>query len=114
MRKRWKPNTLSATPTAPTAQTSTRSGTPHRLGYWLYAVIVLAAALGLPLLWTSLTSLQFSLVLLAGVLYIAGVPVLMRGRPNPWPDTFGYHEVWHAFTVAAGACQVCAIALVVS
>jgi len=85
----------------------------RNLGYWLYAVIVVAVAVGLPQLWRALTGLQFGLVLVGGLLYIAGVPVLMRGRPNPWPSTFGYHEVWHAFTVAAGACQLCGIVLLV-
>jgi hemolysin III len=85
----------------------------RNLGYWLYAVIVVAAAIGLPLMWRALSGPQFALVLVGGLLYIAGVPVLMRGRPNPWPGTFGYHEVWHAFTVAAGACQLCGVALLV-
>jgi len=85
----------------------------RNLGYWLYVVIVIAAAVGLPPLYHALTGLQFGLVLGGGLLYIAGVPVLMRGRPDPWPGTFGYHEVWHAFTVAAGACQLCAVVLLV-
>ena len=83
----------------------------RNLGYWMYVVVVLAAAAGLPAIYHALTRVQFALVLGGGLLYIAGVPVLMRGRPNPWPRTFGYHEVWHTFTVAAGACQFCAIGL---
>jgi hemolysin III len=39
------------------------------------------------------------------VLYTVGVVVLIRRRPDPNPRVFGYHEVWHAFTVAAGACH---------
>ena len=83
------------------------------LGYWLYAVAAGVAALGLPQLWRAVSGTQFVLLVLGGVLYIAGVPVLRWGRPNPWPRTFGYHEVWHAFTVAAGASQLAAIALFV-
>lgn len=85
----------------------------RNLGYWLYVAIVIAASLGLPVIAQQLTAVQFALVLGGGLLYIAGVPVLMCGRPNPWPRTFGYHEVWHAFTVAAGACQLCAVVLLV-
>jgi hemolysin III len=40
-----------------------------------------------------------------GLFYTAGVVVLIRQRPDPNPRVFGYHEVWHAFTVAAGACH---------
>ena len=83
------------------------------LGYWLYAVASGVAALGLPHLRERLSGVQFSLVVLGGALYVAGVPVLRWGRPNPWPRTFGYHEVWHAFTVAAGAAQLGAVALFV-
>jgi hemolysin III len=29
--------------------------------------------------------------------------VLLLKRPDPWPRSFGYHEVWHGFTVVAAA-----------
>ncbi|HEY2958833.1 MAG TPA: hemolysin III family protein [Actinomycetota bacterium] len=47
-----------------------------------------------------------------GALYTAGAVVLMRQRPDPNPRVFGYHEVWHAFTVAAGACHYVLIWLI--
>ena len=81
------------------------------LGYALYVIICASAAIGMPALYHALTRTQFALVAAAGALYVMGVPVLARGRPDPWPRTFGYHEVWHTFTVAAGACQFCAVGL---
>jgi hemolysin III len=48
---------------------------------------------------------RLALGVLGGVLYTVGVVVLIRRRPDPNPGVFGYHEVWHAFTVAAGACH---------
>ena len=56
-----------------------------------------------------------AIVLLAvgGILYTVGIPVLVRGRPDPWPRTFGYHEVWHSFTIAAGACHFAAVGLLI-
>lgn len=48
---------------------------------------------------------QLALAVLGGVLYTVGAVVLIRRRPDPSPRVFGYHEVWHAFTVAAGACH---------
>jgi hemolysin III len=48
---------------------------------------------------------RLALGVLGGVLYTVGAVVLMRRRPDPSPRVFGYHEVWHAFTVAAGACH---------
>jgi hemolysin III len=51
------------------------------------------------------------LVLLAagGVLYSAGAIVYARQRPDPWPRTFGFHEVFHAFAIAAAAVQYVAL-----
>jgi hemolysin III len=42
-----------------------------------------------------------------------GAVVLDRQRPDPNPLVFGYHEVWHAFTVAAGLCHYALIWLLV-
>ena len=38
-----------------------------------------------------------------GVLF-AGTVVLFTRRPDPVPDCFGYHEVWHSAVVLASAC----------
>jgi hemolysin III len=43
--------------------------------------------------------------MLGGFFYTVGVVVLVRRRPDPRPTVFGYHEVWHALTLAAGACH---------
>jgi hemolysin III len=53
------------------------------------------------------------LLLSGGVLYTGGAVVLARKRPNPWPATFGYHEVWHVFVVGAGACHYALVLLLV-
>jgi hemolysin III len=39
--------------------------------------------------------------------------VLVKERPDPWPRTFGYHEIWHSFTIAAGVCHFLTIELLV-
>lgn len=52
-----------------------------------------------------------SLVLLAvgGVLYTLGGIAYALKRPDPWPGTFGYHEVFHAMTVVAAICHYIAV-----
>jgi hemolysin III len=35
--------------------------------------------------------------------------IFATGRPNPWPATFGFHEVWHLCVVTAALCHWTAI-----
>jgi hemolysin III len=41
------------------------------------------------------------LIAVGGLLYIAGGTVYGFRRPDPWPQYFGFHEVFHSFTVLA-------------
>jgi hemolysin III len=50
---------------------------------------------------------------LGGLLYMAGAVVYVSGWPNPWPKVFGYHEVFHAFVIAAAGLHYAVIAFVV-
>jgi hemolysin III len=79
----------------------------------LYPVLGWAALAAAPALVRHLSGAELALLAAGGVLYTVGIPVLVRGRPDPWPRTFGYHEVWHTFTVAAGACHFAAVGLLV-
>jgi hemolysin III len=54
-----------------------------------------------------------SLVLAGGVLYTLGAVVYVLRRPDPVPAAFGYHELFHALTIVAAACQYAAIAFFV-
>jgi hemolysin III len=51
------------------------------------------------------------LVLMAtgGVLYSVGAIAYAMKKPNPWPGTFGYHEVFHAMTIVAATCHYIAV-----
>ncbi|WP_026411133.1 PAQR family membrane homeostasis protein TrhA [Actinomadura oligospora] len=53
------------------------------------------------------------LVALGGVLYSVGGLVYGLRRPDPSPRWFGFHEVFHAFTVAAYVLQYIAVSFVV-
>jgi len=41
------------------------------------------------------------LVVVGGALYTIGAVVYGTQRPNPWPQWFGFHEVFHTFTILA-------------
>ena len=51
------------------------------------------------------------LVASGGVLYTLGGLVYGLKRPDPWPRWFGFHEVFHTFTIAAFACHYVAVSL---
>ncbi len=42
-----------------------------------------------------------TLIAVGGLFYTLGGVVYGFKRPNPWPKTFGFHEVFHTFTILA-------------
>lgn len=87
----------------------------RRPARWLFVGLYLAlgwVALGvLPDLqraggWVVLVTL-----LLGGVCYSLGAVVYALRRPNPSPRWFGFHEVFHAFTLAAFVLHYIAVSL---
>ncbi|HET7659126.1 MAG TPA: hemolysin III family protein [Oryzihumus sp.] len=54
-----------------------------------------------------------TLIAVGGLLYTLGAVVYGTKRPNPSPRWFGFHEVFHVFTVAAFAVHYVAASLAV-
>jgi hemolysin III len=55
-----------------------------------------------------------ALILVGGVFYSSGALVYARKRPDPVPEVFGYHEVFHALVCLAAVLHfaaVCAVLL---
>jgi hemolysin III len=84
---------------------------------WLYTGLYLAmgwvAVWWLPDIWRAGGAAIVWLILAGGLVYSLGAVVYARRRPNPVPDWFGFHEIFHACTILACACHFTAIALVV-
>jgi hemolysin III len=55
----------------------------------------------------------FVLVVVGGLLYTAGGVIYGLKRPDPSPRWFGFHEVFHALTVAAFVAHYVGVSLVV-
>lgn len=55
----------------------------------------------------------FVLILVGGIFYSAGALIYGLKRPNPSPRWFGFHEVFHALTVAAFVVHYIAVSLTV-
>jgi hemolysin III len=64
-------------------------------------------------LWTSTEVAGVALVAGGGILYTTGAIVHAARRPDPWPEIFGYHELFHVLVIAAAALHYCAIAFLV-
>src|SRR6266545_2120673 len=52
-----------------------------------------------------------TLIAVGGGLYSIGAVVYGTKRPNPSPLWFGFHEIFHAFTVAAFICHYIAVSI---
>ena len=84
------------------------------LGYALYPIMGWALIVAAPTMVDHLAAWQIGLIVAGGLAYTIGFPVLLVRRPNPWPSTFGYHEVWHAFTIVAAALHFAAVTSVLA
>jgi len=90
---------------------------------WVSAPKWVAAAIGIALGWVAVVALPqlvahlepaaVILLIAGGLAYTAGAIVYARRRPDPIPAVFGYHELFHALTIFAAACQYAAIAFFV-
>ena len=76
-----------------------------------YVVTASAALLFIPDLTNDAGRAAMTLMLVGAVLYLLGGFVYGVQRPNPFPKLFGFHEVFHAFTVAAFAAQFVGVSL---
>lgn len=84
---------------------------------WLYTALYIglgwAAGLFVPQLLHGAGVTAFVLLAAGGVFYTFGGVVYGLKRPNPSPKWFGFHEIFHACTVAAFTCQYIAASFVV-
>jgi hemolysin III len=90
--------------------------------FWVRAPKWLSAAIGMTLGWVgavafpqllTLSPVAIGLIAASGLLFTVGAVVYARRRPDPHPQVFGYHELFHVLTVAAVACEYVAIAFYV-
>jgi hemolysin III len=81
---------------------------------WLQAACYLAlgwvAVIALPQLAERVGIAPFLLLALGGALYSLGAAVYATRRPNLWPRTYGYHEVFHTLVIAAAIVHFVAMA----
>jgi hemolysin III len=76
-------------------------GAPRWLYVPLYLALGWAAVVYLPEFSREAPTSVFVLMIVGGGLYSLGAAVYGFKKPDPWPRWFGFHEVFHTFTIAA-------------
>lgn len=74
-----------------------------------YLILGWLAVIAVPQLLGELGVAPLVLLGAGGVLYTIGAVVYASQRPDPWPRTFGFHEIFHALVIAAAAAQYAAV-----
>jgi hemolysin III len=84
------------------------TGAPRWLYVPIYIALGWAAVFFIPSFFTGAVALGlgigvavFVLICVGGALYTFGGVVYGLKRPDPWPRWFGFHEVFHTFTILA-------------
>lgn len=78
-------------------------GAPRWLYVPIYVALGWAAVFWLPEFATHGGAAVVTLIIVGGLMYTLGAIVYGTKRPNPSPRWFGFHEVFHAFTLAGFA-----------
>ena len=76
---------------------------PAWLGLTLY--LALGWIVVVPIWWMlpHMAAGSLALLVAGGVTYTLGAVVYAKRWPDPWPNIFGHHEVWHLFVLGGAA-----------
>jgi hemolysin III len=80
---------------------------PYILVGWSLVLVVADA-------WRNLGVWGSILIFVGGISYTLGAAVFAFQKPDPWPRTFGFHEVFHSLTFLGVSLHYCAIAFIVA
>jgi hemolysin III len=83
---------------------------PRFLHAVAYLAVGWAGVIAVPQILREVGVAPFVLFLVGGVLYSAGATIYAARRPDPWPSTFGFHEIFHVLVIAAAIVHFIAMA----
>jgi hemolysin III len=78
---------------------------PPWLGVGIYLLFGWISLVPAGIILPQLSVAATSLLLGGAAAYTLGAFVFFRERPDPWPDVFGHHEVWHLFVLAGATAH---------
>jgi hemolysin III len=83
--------------------------TPKPVRSALYVLLGWLIVPFLPSLYAALGPRPFVMLLAGGACYTVGAVVYATRRPDPFPQVFGFHEIFHLLVIAAAAFQFLAV-----
>ena len=86
----------------------------HKVSGAMYLIIGWAALIILPWAYHRAGFTSLLLFALGGIVYTVGAILFYLQRPQLRPLVFGYHEVWHLFTVVAVALQFAGVGVLIA
>lgn len=89
------------------------TGAPRWLVVASYIGLGWVSVFFLPAMYSAFGAAVVALLALGGLLYTVGGVIYARKRPNPHPDWFGFHELFHSLTIAAYVVQYVAVSMAV-
>lgn len=82
---------------------------PKFIGVSLYLAMGWMVVVAAPVLSKTLPMDVFVWLAIGGVIYSVGALVYALKRPNPWPQTFDSHAIWHLFVIGGAAAHFVAM-----
>jgi hemolysin III len=86
---------------------------PRALSVPLYIGLGWVAVFVIPQMLHNYGAATLVLIAVGGLIYTAGALTYGFRKPNPFPGTFGFHEVFHLCTLLAAICHYIAVWLAV-
>jgi hemolysin III len=86
----------------------------HKVSGAMYLIIGWAALVILPWAHDRAGFTSLLLFALGGIVFTVGAILFYLQRPQLRPLVFGYHEVWHVFTVVAVALQFAGVGVLIA
>ncbi len=78
---------------------------PRWVNSTIYVVMGWTALVAAHVIYESLSGAGLVLLVAGGVIYSLGAVIYALQWPDPWPEHFGHHAIWHLFVLAAAGCH---------
>lgn len=72
---------------------------PRWLSTLIYVAMGWACIFGLSTLKETMPAIAFDWLVYGGIAYTVGAVIYGTKWPDPWPKSFGFHEIWHLFVM---------------